>query len=48
VAVLADAELLLHLTKFLMADKCAASNSTASQTTGTLAADKEDKNIQLK
>ena len=35
-ADLADAELLLPLTKFLTADKRAASNSTAVQTTGTL------------
>jgi len=33
----ADAELLLSLTKFLTADKCAAINSTACQTTETLA-----------
>lgn len=32
----ADVELLLSLTKFLTADKCAAINSTACQTTGTL------------
>ena len=36
-ANLADAELLLPLTKFLTADERAASNSTACQTTGTLA-----------
>ena len=36
-ADLADAELLLPLTKFLTADKCAAACSTAVQTTGTLA-----------
>jgi len=32
----ADAELLLSLTKFLTADKCAAINSTACQTTEAL------------
>jgi hypothetical protein len=42
VADLADAELLLSLTLFLTADKCAAVYSTAAQTTGTLCAIKLD------
>jgi len=37
VADIADAELLLPLTKFLTTDSCAAANSTAVQTTEPLA-----------